>query len=162
MPTFHVTLFGLGESSERKAMLHEIALICRDTCQDVDGLTLTTVGLEILGDAVVAMALDQSDSLRPLIERIHRSLRERDIDLQREIGVHFKSWWITCVRLADPVDADLKEFVARHRSSYFGHFTVETIELVETSRLFDPAKTRVLASIHLGTSAQSSRDLASE
>jgi hypothetical protein len=153
--TIHVTILNFDNMKDvdRSRLLAQL----RHCTGSLRPFSLSARGLGVSPNSVFLQLFPEDHSLRDLRHKLslltqdgfHPQQRAMDSRLLR--GLLFRRLaFANLIRFSGPISLPFIHEIARHRTTNFGSFCVEALELVQTDRLFSAADTTIIDRLPLG------------
>jgi hypothetical protein len=118
---------------------------------------LTGRGLGVSPNSVFLQLFPEDDSLWELRQQLIRSTQDLSRARKSTAGpgmfrdlLFRRVAFANLIRFSGPLSGSFIRAIARHRTTSFGRFAVEALELVQTDRLFSAAGTTIIDRMPLG------------
>jgi hypothetical protein len=152
--TIHVTIqnFDSMKDVDRSQLLAQL----RHCIGSLRPFSLSARGLGVSPNSVFVQLFPEDRSLRDLRRKLslltpdsHTRQRATDTRLVRDL-LFRRLAFANLIRFSGPISLPFIREIARHRTTGFGSFCVEALELVQTDRLFSEAGTTIVDRMPLG------------
>lgn len=145
IPQLHVTIAGLGHPQYWNSREEALKLVLEKVLTHYSSINVRIHGLNILRNTVVVQIVDLENNMRTIVEQLAQLVKDIDPDSHFRPGIHAYVWWASIVRLHQPISDDVIDFVHSQRQTEFATTSIESIQLIETTKGSDLSKTRIIA-----------------
>jgi len=108
-------------------------------------IAVSIQGINILRNTVVVQIVDVDDKLRTMVEQLAQLIKDVDPGSNFRPGIHTHVWWTSIARLYKPISDEIADFIVSQRKTEFATSSIESIQLIETTKGSDLSKTRIIA-----------------